>query len=164
MKTRFVRKEDIENGTHPRQWRVVDASGKTLGNLATRIATVLRGKHKVIYAPHVDTGDFVVVTNAEKIRVTGKKLEQKIYYRHSGYPGGLKERRLSDVLEKTPTRVITHAVKGMLPKNTLGKHMLSRLKVYAGDSHPHEAQINAQRNAAKPAADPKAVDQGTEEA
>ena len=145
-------------------WHVIDAAGKTLGRVASEIAVLLQGKHKPTYVSYLNTGDFVIVTNAEKIRVTGKKLEQKIYYRHSGYHGGLKERRLSDVLEKTPTRVITHAVKGMLPKNTLGKHMLSRLKVYAGDSHPHEAQINAQRKAARPVADSEAVDQGTEEA
>jgi large subunit ribosomal protein L13 len=128
-------------------WHVVDAEGRTLGRLSTEIAVLLQGKHKPNYVPYLNTGDFVVVTNAEKIKVTGKKLEQKKYYRHSGYPGGLTERTLADVLDRTPTRAIEHAVKGMLPKNTMGKHMLSRLKAYAGESHPHEAQINVQRKA-----------------
>jgi large subunit ribosomal protein L13 len=128
-------------------WHVIDAEGRTLGRLSTEIAVLLQGKHKPSYVPYLNTGDFVVVTNAEKIKVTGKKLEQKKYYRHSGYPGGLTERTLADVLDKAPTRAIKHAVKGMLPKNTMGKHMLSRLKAYAGESHPHEAQINAQRKA-----------------
>jgi large subunit ribosomal protein L13 len=128
-------------------WHVIDAEGRTLGRLSTEIATLLQGKHKTNYVSYLNTGDFVVVTNAEKIKVTGKKLEQKKYYRHSGYPGGLTERTLADVLDRAPTRAIKHAVKGMLPKNTMGKHMLSRLKAYAGESHPHEAQINAQRKA-----------------
>ena len=140
MKTRFVRKEDMENGTHLRQWWIVDASGKTLGKIATRIATVLRGKHKVIYAPHVDTGDFVVVVNAEKVKLTGRKLEQKEYYRYSGYPGGLKVQTAAEVLERDPTRVLTQAVKGMLPKNRLARQAISKLKVYAGADHPHAAQ------------------------
>ena len=122
-------------------WHVIDAQGRTLGRVSSEIATLLQGKHKPIYVPYLNTGDYVIVINAEKVRVTGKKMEQKIYYRHSGYHGGLKERTLSQVLEKTPERVIKHSVKGMLPKNTLARRMLSRLKVYAGDSHPHEAQV-----------------------
>ena len=140
MKTRFVRKEDIENGTHPRQWWIVDASGKTLGKIATRIATVLRGKHKVIYAPHVDTGDFVVVVNADKVDVTGNKATDKMYYHHTGYPGGLKEYRLKDLRARKPEAIIQRAVKGMMAKNALNRHMLSRLKVYTGAEHPHQAQ------------------------
>ncbi len=124
-------------------WHVIDAEGRTLGRLCTEIAVLLQGKHKPIYVPYLNTGDFVIVVNAEKIHVTGKKLEKKIYYRHSGYHGGLKEETLAKVLAKTPTRVIQRAVKGMLPKNSLGRHMLSRLKVYAGGEHPHQAQVNA---------------------
>jgi len=127
--------KDIE-----RKWYVVDAEGKTLGRLATQIATVLRGKNKPIFAPHADVGDFVIVVNAEKVRVTGRKLDQKVYYRHSLYPGGLRSITLRDQLQRHPERVIRAAVKGMLPKNTLGRHMLKKLKVYAGSSHPHEAQ------------------------
>ncbi len=123
------------------EWHVIDAKDKTLGRLASEIATLLQGKHKPIYVPHLNTGDYVVVINAEKVRVTGRKLEQKMYYRHSGYHGGLKERTLSQVLEKSPTRVIQQSVKGMLPKNALGRRMLGRLKLYAGDQHPHEAQV-----------------------
>ena len=114
------------------EWHVIDAKDKTLGRLSSEIATLLQGKHKPIYVPHLNTGDYVVVINAEKVRVTGKKLEQKIYYRHSGYHGGLKERTLSQVLDKSPTRVIQQSVKGMLPKNALGRRMLGRLKLYAG--------------------------------
>lgn len=126
-------------------WHVVDAENKTLGRVATEIATLLQGKHKSLYVPYINTGDFVIVVNAEKVRVTGKKLEQKKYYRHSGYHGGLKERTLAQVLQKTPNRAIEHAVKGMLPKNNMGRRMLSRLKVYAGPTHPHEAQVRASR-------------------
>ena len=122
-------------------WRVVDAEGKTLGRLSSEIAVILQGKHKPIYVRHLNTGDYVVVVNAGKVRVTGKKLDQKMYYRHSGYPGGLREQTLSRMLQKTPTRVIKHAVKGMLPKNAIGRRMLSRLKLYAGDTHPHDAQV-----------------------
>ena len=129
-------------------WHVIDADGQTLGRISSAIAVLLQGKHKPEYVPYLNTGDFVVVINAEKVRVTGKKLEQKIYYRHSGYPGGLRERTLADVLERTPTRVIEHAVKGMLPKNSIGRRMLSRLKLYVGGEHPHEAQIRAQQKAA----------------
>jgi large subunit ribosomal protein L13 len=123
-----------------RQWFVVDAEGETLGRLASEIATVLRGKHKPIYSPSVDCGDYVIVVNAEKIAVTGRRLDQKIYYRHSGYMGGLKEITLRDQLERYPTRVIESAVKGMLPKNSLGRKLIKKLKVYAGPEHPHEAQ------------------------
>ena len=123
-----------------RDWYVVDAEGKTLGRLATRIADTLRGKGKPQYTPHVDTGDFVVVVNAEKIAVTGKKLDDKMYYRHSGYPGGLKERPLREQLERRPTEVLRLAVKGMLPRNRLARQQLRKLKVYAGPEHPHEAQ------------------------
>ncbi len=127
------------------EWHVIDAKDKTLGRLSSEIATLLQGKHKPIYVPHLNTGDYVVVINAEKVRVTGRKLEQKMYYRHSGYHGGLKERTLSQVLEKSPTRVIQQSVKGMLPKNALGRRMLGRLKLYAGEQHPHEAQVRAGR-------------------
>jgi large subunit ribosomal protein L13 len=123
-----------------RQWFVVDAEGQTLGRLASRIATVLRGKHKAIYSPDVDCGDYVIVVNAEKIAVTGRRLDQKTYYRHSGYMGGLTEITLREQLERYPTRVIELAVKGMLPKNSLGRKMIKKLKVYAGPGHPHEAQ------------------------
>ena len=122
-------------------WCVLDAEGKTLGRLSSQIAGLLQGKHKPEYVRHLNTGDYVVVVNASKVHVTGKKLDQKIYYRHSGYHGGLREQTLSQMLDKTPTRVIKHAVKGMLPKNALGRRMLSRLKLYAGEEHPHDAQI-----------------------
>ena len=135
MKTRVVKAAEIE-----RKWFVVDAAGQTLGRLATRIATILRGKHKASYTPGMDVGDFVIVINAEKIVVTGRKLEKKFYYRHSLYPGGLKAVSLGRMMKKHPTRVIGHAVRGMLPKNRLGRAMFKKLKVYAGDSHPHAAQ------------------------
>ena len=134
-KTYVTKKEDIE-----REWYVVDATGQTLGRLATQVAHRLRGKHKPIYSPAVDAGDYVIVVNAEKIHVTGRKLDQKIYYHHSGYPGGLKEITLRNLLQKHPTRVIEHAVRGMLPKNRLGRRMFKKLKIYAGPEHPHEAQ------------------------
>jgi large subunit ribosomal protein L13 len=123
-----------------RDWLVVDATGLTLGRLATRIAVALRGKHKPEYTPHVDTGDFVIVVNAEKISVTGNKLADKKYYRHSGYPGGLKVRTLAEQLERRPEEVIRKAVKGMLPRNRLARKQLTKLKVYAGPEHPHVAQ------------------------
>lgn len=129
------------------EWHVLDAENKTLGRLASEIAHLLQGKHRPIYVPYMNTGDFVVVINAEKIRVTGDKLNQKMYYRHSGYHGGLKEQNLARLLETAPTRALKHAVKGMLPKNSVGRNMLSRLKLYVGDSHPHEAQMNAGRRA-----------------
>lgn len=135
-KTFVTKNEDIQ-----REWYVVDASGRTLGRLATEIARVLRGKHKPTYSPSVDVGDFVVVVNAEKVYVTGRKLDRKIYYRHTGYPGGLKERTLREQLRRRPTRVIELAVRGMLPRNRLGRKMYRKLKVYAGASHPHAAQM-----------------------
>ena len=135
MKTYSAKAEDIE-----KKWYVVDAQGQTLGRLASKVASILRGKHKPIYTPHVDCGDYVIIINAEKIHTTGRKLEQKKYYRHSGYPGGLKEVTLRDQLNKFPERVIEAAVRGMLPKNRLGRKMFKKLKVYAGPNHPHAAQ------------------------
>ena len=127
-------------GEIAREWYLVDAEGKTLGRLATRLADLLRGKGKPQYTPHVDTGDFVVVVNAEKIAVTGNKLDDKMYYRHSGYPGGLKERPLREQLARRPEEVLRKAVKGMLPRNRLGRQQLTKLKIYAGPEHPHDAQ------------------------
>jgi large subunit ribosomal protein L13 len=135
MKTYSAKPREIEQG-----WYLVDAESRTLGRMATEIADLLRGKGKPQYTPHVDGGDFVVVVNAEKIHVTGKKLEQKIYYRHSGYPGGLRERTLAEQLARRPEEVIRKAVKGMLPKNRLAAVQLKKLKVYAGPEHPHTAQ------------------------
>ncbi|TML61724.1 MAG: 50S ribosomal protein L13 [Actinobacteria bacterium] len=135
-----MRTYNAKPGEVERRWYVVDADGQTLGRLATRIADTLRGKGKAQYTPHVDTGDFVVVVNAEKVMVTGNKLDQKRYYRHSGYPGGLRSRTLREQLERRPTEVIRKAVKGMLPKNRLARQQLNKLKVYAGPDHPHEAQ------------------------
>lgn len=134
-KTYTTKPGDVE-----RKWYLVDAEGKTLGRLATGIAQLLKGKHKPQYSTHVDVGDHVIVINAEKIHVTGRKMDQKIYYRHSGYPGGLTETKLRDQLVKHPTRPLESAVKGMLPKSRLGRQMYSKLKVYAGEEHPHEAQ------------------------
>lgn len=131
-----------------REWRVVDASGQALGRLASGIAQVLKGKNKPSYAPHMDVGDYVIVVNAEKVRVTGRKLSEKMYYRHSGYPGGLKTIPLGEVLARHPGRVIEHAVKGMLPHTTLGRAMFRKLKVYAGPEHPHQAQVAGSRQAA----------------
>jgi large subunit ribosomal protein L13 len=127
-------------GEIARNWYVVDADGQTLGRLATRIADTLRGKGKPEFTPHVDTGDFVIVVNAEKIRVTGNKLDQKMYHRHSGYPGGLRTRSLREQLDRRPTEVIRTAVRGMLPKNRLARRQLVKLKVYAGPEHPHQSQ------------------------
>jgi large subunit ribosomal protein L13 len=135
MKTYVANAQDRE-----RNWLLVDAEGQTLGRLATQIADALRGKRKPVYTPHVDTGDFVIVINAEKISVTGQKRAEKMYYRHSGYPGGLKSRTLNDMLERRPEEVIRLAVKGMLPKNRLARKQLTKLKVYAGPEHPHAAQ------------------------
>ena len=123
-----------------RVWYVVDAENRTLGRLATQIADVLRGKRKPTYTPHVDVGDFVIVVNAEKVAVTGDKREKKLYWRHSGYPGGIRSRTLGDMLEKRPEEVIRRAVKGMLPRNRLARQQLRKLKVYAGPEHPHQAQ------------------------
>ncbi len=130
-----TREQDVQ-----RDWFVVDAQGQTLGRMATQIATILRGKHKPSYTPHVDCGDFVVIVNAEKVHTTGQKMTQKKYYRHTGYPGGLKEVTLKDQLQKFPERVLESAVRGMLPKNRLGRQMFKKLKVYAGPQHPHAAQ------------------------
>ncbi len=135
MRTFTQKQEEIE-----RDWYVVDAEGETLGRLASKIAPILKGKHKPIYTPHLDCGDFVVIVNAEKVRVTGRKLDQKFYHRHSGYPGGLTSISLRDQLDKHPERVLTAAIRGMLPKNKLGRRMIKKLKVYAGDEHPHQAQ------------------------
>ncbi len=135
MKTYVTKPADIE-----RAWYVVDAEGQTLGRLASSVATILKGKHKPIYSPAVDCGDFVVVVNADKIAVTGRRLEQKKYYRHSLCIGGLKEISLRDQLQQHPERVVESAVRGMLPKNTLGRKMFKKLKVYAGTEHPHQAQ------------------------
>jgi large subunit ribosomal protein L13 len=135
MKTYNAKPGEVE-----RRWYVVDADGQTLGRLATHIADTLRGKRKAQYTPHIDTGDFVIVVNAEKVQVTGNKLDQKRYYRHSGHPGGLRSRTLREQLDRRPTEVIRKAVKGMLPKNRLARQQLNKLKVYAGPDHPHEAQ------------------------
>ena len=136
MKTYSTKASDIE-----RKWHVIDASGQTLGRLASEVARLLRGKHKPIFVPHLDTGDYVIVINADKVRVTGNKAEQKLYYRHSGYPGGLKSTSFAEMMKSQPTRVIEHAVRGMLPKNPLGRAMFKKLKVYAGPNHPHQAQV-----------------------
>jgi len=133
--TQSIREQDVQ-----RDWYVVDAQGQTLGRLASRVATVLRGKHKPDFTPHVDCGDYVIVVNAEKIHTTGQKMNQKAYFRASGYPGGIKKVTLRDQLQKFPDRVIERAVKGMLPKNSLGRQMFKKLKVYAGPDHPHQAQ------------------------
>ncbi len=131
----------VANSTdRDRRWLIVDAEGQTLGRLATQIADALRGKRKPEYTPHVDTGDFVVVVNAEKIAVTGNKMTEKMYRRHTGYPGGLKERTLAEMLEQRPEEVIRKAVKGMLPRNRLARRQITKLKVYAGPNHPHTAQ------------------------
>jgi large subunit ribosomal protein L13 len=135
MKTISAKADDVK-----RDWFLVDADGKTLGRLATEIARRLRGKHKAIYTPHVDTGDYIVVINAEKVRVSGNKAKDKMYYRHSGYMGGLKETNFNDMIERSPERVIEIAVKGMLPRNPLGREMYRKLKVYAGPQHQHAAQ------------------------
>jgi len=135
MKTPLVKNENIKP-----KWHLVDADGRTLGRLATRVAILLRGKDKPIFAPHQDTGDFVVVINAKKVSLTGKKWKEKIYFHHSGYPGGLKEASAEKIREKKPERLITMAVQGMLPKTKLGRKLIKKLKVYAGDAHPHEAQ------------------------
>ena len=144
MKTYSTKASDIE-----RQWYVIDASGEVLGKLATQAASLLMGKRKPIFSRNLDTGDFVVVINAEKVRVTGNKAKQKLYYRHSGYPGGLKSINLEKMLQTNPTRVIEHAVKGMLPHNRLGASMMKKLRVYAGENHPHLAQTRARSKGAE---------------
>ncbi len=138
MKTYSTKASDIK-----REWHIIDASDKVLGRLATQIAVLLMGKHKPIFSRHLDTGDFVVVINAEKIRVTGNKTKQKLYHRHSGYPGGLKSISLERMMQTHPTRVIEHAVKGMLPHTRLRAKMMKRLRVYVGDAHPYQGQIKA---------------------
>jgi large subunit ribosomal protein L13 len=135
-----VRTYSPKAGDIHRQWHVIDASDVVLGRLASHVATLLRGKHKPIFAPHMDTGDFVIVVNAEKVALTGTKLTDKRAYRHSGYPGGLRSVAYRDLMARHPERVVEKAVKGMLPKNTLGRAMLRKLKVYAGPDHPHQAQ------------------------
>ena len=135
MKTFSAKKEEVVH-----DWFVVDAETEILGRLATKIAHILRGKHKPIYTPHVDTGDFIVVTNAEKIKLTGNKVQGKQYYRHTGYPGGIRSMNAEEMLEKKPEMVIMKAVRGMLPKNRLGRQMIKKLKIYAGKDHPHMAQ------------------------
>jgi len=135
MKTYQAKKEEIEH-----QWYLVNAEGKVLGRLSTELAKILKGKNKPTYTPHLDTGDFVIVVNAGKVTLTGKKMKDKIYYHHTGYPGGIKEMTAEKLLSKKPTEMIRTAVKGMLPKNSLGRQMLRKLKIYAGPNHPHEAQ------------------------
>jgi large subunit ribosomal protein L13 len=144
MKTYFTKAKDVE-----RQWHVIDASGKTLGKLATQVANLLMGKHKPTFVPYLDTGDFVIVLNATKVKVTGKKPKQKTYYRHSLYPGGLKAETYEEMMADHPTRIIEHAVRGMLPHTRLGRAMFKKLKVYAGDSHPHQAQVAGMKATAK---------------
>jgi len=138
MKTYSTKASDIK-----REWHVMDASDKVLGRFATQVANLLMGKHKPMFSPNLDTGDFVVVINAAKIKVTGNKAKQKLYYRHSGYPGGLKSISLEKMMQTHPTRVIEHAVKGMLPHNRLGARMFKKLKVYAGETHPHPIPVKA---------------------
>jgi large subunit ribosomal protein L13 len=135
MKTQFATRDDVE-----RKWYLVDAEDAVLGRIATKIATYLRGKNKAIFTPHIDTGDFIIVINADKVKLTGKKLEDKIYYRHSGYPGGLKAETAKDRLRRKPEEIIIDAVWGMLPKGRLGRAMIKKLKVYRGPEHPHKAQ------------------------
>lgn len=135
MKTQFAKKGEVD-----RKWYVLDANGMVLGRLASRVAAYLRGKTKPVFTPNVDTGDFVIVVNADKVRLTGRKLDEKVYYHHSGYPGGLKAETARERLNKNPERLIIDAVKGMLPKNRLGRAMLKKLKVYKGTEHPHTAQ------------------------
>jgi large subunit ribosomal protein L13 len=135
QKTYVVKEADIE-----RKWILVDAEGQNLGRLASRIAQVLKGKHKTTYSPHLDGGDYVVVVNADKIAVTGRKMDQKMYYRHTGYPGGIRETNLRGLLARHPTHALQFAVRGMLPKNRLGRRMIKKLKIYAGPEHPHQAQ------------------------
>ncbi len=135
MKSFIAKPHEVE-----RKWYVVDAEGKTLGRLTSEVASILRGKHKPIYTPHVDTGDYVIIVNAEKVEVTGKKRQQKMYRHHTGFPGGLKEFTFEKMLEKKPEEIVSHAVKGMLPKGKLGRQMFKKLKVYCGPDHKHEAQ------------------------
>jgi large subunit ribosomal protein L13 len=135
MKTAFAKKTAIE-----KKWHVVDADGLVVGRLATQVATILRGKNKPVYTPHVDTGDYVIVLNAGKVRFTGKKLDNKEYFRHTGYPGGIRSRTARQIMKETPEKIIISAVRGMLPKNTLGRQQMKKLKVYRGTEHPHGPQ------------------------
>jgi large subunit ribosomal protein L13 len=135
MKTYFAKKTDVE-----RKWYLIDAEGMVVGRLASRVASILRGKHKPIYTPHIDTGDFVVIINADKVRFTGNKLEEKTYIHHSGYPGGLKKKTAKELMKSAPEKIIINAVKGMLAKNKLRSLQIKRLKVYSGSEHPHKAQ------------------------
>ena len=144
MKTYATKAKDVEH-----QWHVIDASGQTLGKLATQVANLLMGKHKPTFVPYLDTGDFVIVLNATKVKVTGKKPKQKTYYHHTGYPGGIKAETYEELMANHPTRVIEHAVRGMLPHNRLGRAMFKKLKGYAGDSHPHQAQVAGSKTTAK---------------
>jgi large subunit ribosomal protein L13 len=146
-KTYSLSAKDIDKA-----WQVIDANGQTLGRLSSEVAQLLMGKHKPTYSPHLDMGDFVVIVNADKVRVTGNKLDDKVYYRHTGYMGGLKETVLSDMLQKHPRRVIELSVRGMLPRNRLARHLLRHLKVYAGPDHPNVAQVNASRKPRAPRA------------
>ncbi len=139
MKTYAAKASEIE-----RKWVVIDVDGRPLGRVASEIATILKGKNKPMYSTHLDVGDYVIVINAEKVRMTGKKADQKMYYRHTQYPGGLRSVGFQELIAKHPDRVMEHAVKGMLPHNTLGRAMLRKLKVYAGPTHPHEAQVKGQ--------------------
>jgi large subunit ribosomal protein L13 len=143
MRTPLIRKEDVDRPEVPeaqRRWYVIDAEGRALGRTATKVAMMLRGKHKPTFTPHVDMGDFVIVVNAEKVGLTGRKLDQKMYSRHSGWPGGFKQETAKHLLQRKPTELMVEAVKGMLPKGPLGRKLLKKLKVYAGPDHPHQAQ------------------------
>lgn len=135
MSTFMAKKEEVK-----RDWYVIDAAGKPLGRVAAQVATILRGKHKPIYTPHVDTGDYVVIVNADKVILTGKKMENKVYYHHTNYPGGIKSESFESLINRAPEQVFYKAVWGMLPHNTLGRKMIKKLKIYSGDKHPHEAQ------------------------
>lgn len=135
MKTRFISNREVQ-----RKWHVIDAQGVVLGRLASRVAPILKGKTKAIYTPNADTGDYVVIINADKVRLTGNKLQNKVYYHHSGYPGGIKKRTVKELMDKSPEKVIISAVRGMLPKNSLGRMQLKKLKVYRGSEHPHAPQ------------------------
>ncbi|GAQ24660.1 MULTISPECIES: 50S ribosomal protein L13 [Tepidanaerobacter] len=135
MSTFMAKKEEVK-----RDWYVIDAAGKPLGRIAAQVATILRGKHKPIYTPHVDTGDYVVIVNADKVILTGKKMENKVYYHHTNYPGGIKSESFESLINRAPEQVLYKAVWGMLPHNTLGRKMIKKLKIYSGDKHPHEAQ------------------------
>lgn len=141
MKTTSAKHTDIE-----RKWHVIDANGLVVGRLASRVAMILRGKNKPVFTPHVDTGDFVIIVNADKIRFTGNKLEKKAYYRHSGYPGGIRKETAADIMKKSPERILMSAVRGMLPKNRLGRQQLKKLKIYCGAEHPHKSQKPEQLN------------------